>query len=41
MRGGVTLDQLYYQYSAEDRDIMIDVIKENIETTKNSGLPLL
>jgi len=41
MRGGVTLDQLYFQYSYEDRSIMYDVIKENIEATKSSGLPLL
>jgi len=41
MRGGVTADELFHQYSAEDRAIMNDIIKNNIENTKKSGLPLL
>lgn len=41
MRGGVTADDLFHVYSAEDRAIMNDIIKNNIENTKKSGLPLL
>ena len=38
MRGGVTLDEAY-SLSYEDRQIVSTLIKENIETTKKSGLP--
>ena len=38
MRGGVTLDEAY-NMSIEDRIIVADIIKENLETTKKSGLP--
>lgn len=41
MRGGVTADQLFYQYSHEDRVIMNGIIKDNIEATKKSGMSLL
>lgn len=41
MRGGVTSDQLLYQYSPEDREILSTIISDNIELTKKSGLPLL
>jgi hypothetical protein len=41
MRGGVTSDQLFYNYSYEDRTIISSIVKENIEATKKSGLPLL
>jgi hypothetical protein len=41
MRGGVTSSELFHIYSREDRIVMNDIIKENIELTKNSGLPLL
>ena len=41
MRGGVTVDQLLHQYSAEDRSIMTVVINENIEATKATQMPLL
>jgi hypothetical protein len=41
MRGGVNSTDLFYLYSYEDRKIMNDIIKENIETTKNTRLPLL
>lgn len=37
MRGGVTADQLFYLYSYEDRTIMNNIIKENIELTKKTG----
>ena len=41
MRGGVTVNDLLYQYSAEDRGMIYNVIKENIEATKESKMPLL
>lgn len=41
MRGGVTSDQLFFTYSYEDRNIISSIVKENIEATKKSGLPLI
>lgn len=41
MRGGVTSHDLFFVYSFEDRDIMSKLIKDNIDATKKSGLPLL
>lgn len=38
MRGGVTYDEAW-ALSNDDRDVIGDLIKENLETTKNSGLP--
>jgi hypothetical protein len=41
MRGGVTVNDLLHIYSAEDREFIYNVINDNIETTKLSGLPLI
>jgi hypothetical protein len=41
MRGGVTADDLFWRYSAEDRIMLDKIIKENIETTNKTGLPLI
>ena len=41
MRGGVTVNDLLHIYSSEDREFIYNVINENIESTKVSGLPLL
>lgn len=41
MRGGVTINDLLFHYSAEDRTMMYNIIKENIEATKESRMPLL
>ncbi len=41
MRGGVTYDQLLNQFSFDDRNFMYEVIKENIEATQKSGMPLI
>lgn len=41
MRGGVSSDDLFHKYSYEDRVIINQIIKDNIEATKNSRLPLL
>jgi hypothetical protein len=38
MRGGVTIDQMFMMDS-NDRTIISKIIKENLETTKESGLP--
>lgn len=41
MRGGVTARELFWDYSAEDRIILNDIIKENIELVNKTGMPLL
>lgn len=41
MRGGVNSYDLFHMYSAEDRKIMHKIIKENVENTKSSRMPLL
>jgi len=38
MRGGVTLDEAW-SLCNEDREAIGELIKENMETTKKSGLP--
>jgi hypothetical protein len=38
MRGGVTYDEAM-QMSQSERSIINDIVKENLETTKKSGLP--
>jgi hypothetical protein len=38
MRGGVSYNEAYMM-GPEDREIIGAVIKENLETTKKSGLP--
>lgn len=38
MRGGITLDDAF-ALSIEDREIIANLIKENLETTKKSGMP--
>lgn len=38
MRGGMTLDE-GYNASYEDRVLVNDIVKENLETTKKSGMP--
>jgi hypothetical protein len=41
MRGGVNSIDLFHVYGYEDRQIMWSLIKENIETTKNTKMPLI
>jgi hypothetical protein len=41
MRGGVNVNDLLYTLGPEDREIMYDVVKDNIELTKVSRMPLL
>lgn len=38
MRGGITYDQAL-QLSVNERTLISEIIKENLETTKKSGLP--
>lgn len=38
MRGGVTLEEAYAM-TFEDRNIVQDIVKENMETTKKTQLP--
>jgi len=41
MRGGVTLQELLHIYSYDDREAMYSVIKENLEITKETQMPIL
>jgi hypothetical protein len=38
MRGSITVDDAY-ALSIEDREIISNIVKDNLETTKKSGLP--
>jgi hypothetical protein len=38
MRGSITVDDAY-SLSIEDREIISNIVKDNLETTKKSGLP--
>lgn len=38
MRGGVTYDEAM-QMSQSERSLINDIVKDNLETTKKSGLP--
>ncbi len=38
MRGGMTLDEGFAS-SYEDRLLLADIVKENLEITKKSGMP--
>ena len=41
MRGGVSMNDLLFIYSYDDRVNMYKIIEENIEATKNTQMPLL
>ena len=41
MRGGVQANDLLWKYTKEDREILNKIIKENIEATNKTGLPLV
>lgn len=41
MRGGVTSHDLFHVYTHEDRTIINNIIKDNIEATKASKLALI
>lgn len=41
MRGGVNVNDLFHIYSQDDIDILSNIIKEHVELTKNTQMPLL
>lgn len=41
MRGGVTINDLFWRYSFEDREMIRQVIEDNIELTKKTQMPIL
>ena len=41
MRGGVTIDNLLFDLSLEDIQIMNAIVQDNIEITKKSGIALI
>lgn len=41
MRGGVSVNDLMYLYSAEERSMILNIISENIETSKAVRMPLI
>lgn len=41
MRGGVSSTDLFYLYSFEDREILSKIIKDNIDATVKSKMPLI
>jgi hypothetical protein len=41
MRGGVNSDDLFHKYSYEDRVIINEIVKDNIEITKKTGMNLI
>lgn len=38
MRGALSIEQAFI-LDAQDREIIMELVKENLETTKESGLP--
>jgi hypothetical protein len=38
MRGGVTYEEAFF-LSPDEREMIGSIVKENLETTKKSGLP--
>lgn len=41
MRGSISINDLLYAYSHEDRELIARVIDENIENSVKSGMPLI
>jgi hypothetical protein len=41
MRGGITIHELMHVYTAEDLDLISNVIKENVKNTQDSQMPLI
>ena len=41
MRGGVNVNDLFHTYSQEDIKLLGNIIKENVDATKTSGMPLI
>ena len=41
MRGGINVNDLFDRYTLEDIKILQEIIKENIEATKATQMPLV
>jgi hypothetical protein len=41
MRGSLSYDDLFFKITLEDREILNKIIKDNIEATNKSKMPLL
>ena len=41
MRGSLSYNELFHVISVEDKEILQNIIKDNIETTNKTGLPLI
>jgi len=41
MRGGISMEDLLHTYTNEDVDMLMTIISENIELTKQAQMPLL
>lgn len=41
MRGGVTAHDLFYTYSQDDYEILLNIINENVKNTVETKMPLL
>lgn len=41
MRGGLNVNDLFWRYSFEDREMLQKVIKDNIELTKKTQMPFV
>lgn len=41
MRGGINVNDLFHTYSVEDIELINNIIKEHINLTKETQLPLL
>jgi hypothetical protein len=41
MRGGVSMHELLHVYDSQDREMLYNIIKENIDATKETRMPLL
>ena len=41
MRGGLSIEQILYDTDLEDHEIISNIIKDNIENTKSSKMPLI
>lgn len=41
MRGGISVNDLMFRYTADDRAIIYNIIKDNLELTKTAQMPLI
>ena len=41
MRGSVNINDLFWRYSFEDREMIRQIIEDNIELTKKTQMPII